>query len=111
MEQDVNSDEIVSLEKTYEEPMDKEVFSLAHFLSALVSREEIQKIGTSSIGGEQHPKVDIFKHFSDINIQNSQANKQIYPQTWKKDQPQPKLLSIVDLKEGLLKIVVLEPIS
>jgi hypothetical protein len=77
----------------------------------LVSREEIQQTGTSSMGGEQQPKVDLFKHFRDIKIQNFQVNKQIYPQTWKNDQPQPKLLFVVDLKEGLLKIVVLEPNS
>jgi hypothetical protein len=32
--------------------MVKEVFSLAHFPSALVSREEIKQIGKSSMGGE-----------------------------------------------------------
>jgi hypothetical protein len=37
--QDVNSNEIVSLEKTSEEHVDKEVFNLSHFPSVLVSRE------------------------------------------------------------------------
>jgi hypothetical protein len=53
----------------------KQVFSLAHFPSALVSSEEIKKIGTSSMRGEKHPKMDLFEHFMDIKIQNFQVNK------------------------------------
>ena len=78
---DVSSTETIKLKQVSGELVDKEILSSTEFPSALISRDEIQQIGTTYRNREKQSKVDLFQQMLntvkeirgiclDINFQN-----------------------------------------
>ena len=107
--QDTYLDKILNHQNTYGDPINGVVLSLTQYLSKLIPKKDFQLVGVSMEEGSQQPKIDLFSHLIDIKKQNIEE-KELYPQlNWTKEQP--RLLSIVDFRDGTFNMAILHPKS